>query len=434
MKKLILYIIITVLFILIGLRGYQFVKEKIDQKKNFKPPEAPVVQVTPAVITDLQDTAELTGSVQPVLKTTFSSKIMSKVKEVYVNEGDRVEKGKLLLLMDDSDLLAQEKQAIASISAARARLQQTVSRSPITEAQTQTTLEQAKANLSAAESSYDTAKRNLDRQKKLFETGYVSQQAVDAAENQHQMTKSQLIAARSALDSAKANTAQNKIQEEDVTALSSQMQQAEANLEYIRTQIQQTRIIAPYSGFVTGRFVDPGAMATSGTQLLSIADIDTVWVEIMLPEEYLNKISLGETVKSAFDAIDNKTFNGKIVQINPSGDPRNLSFKVRIAIPNPGYLIKAGMFARARIVLEKYKNVVAVPKDAVFDDQGKKWVFVVNGSKVHLREVTTGFSDSALTEIKSGLKAGENVATLRPTTLKDGDPVRIEIGEKGIQK
>ncbi|MCL5773429.1 MAG: efflux RND transporter periplasmic adaptor subunit [Firmicutes bacterium] len=428
-----MYIIATILIILIGFRGYKFFSEKTAQKNNFMPPEASVIQAAPAVTTDLIDSVELTGSVQPILKTTFSSKIMARVKEAYVNEGDKVEQGKLLLLMDDSDLVAQEKQAIANIAASKARLQQTVSRSPITEAQTKTTLDQAKANLSSAQSSYDTAKRNLERQQNLMKEGYISQQMLDTAENQYQMARSQLIAAKSALDSAKANTAQNQIQAEDVVALSSQLQQAEASLEYIKTQIQQTRIIAPYSGFITGRFVDPGAMATSGLQLLSIADLDTVWIEILVPEEYLNKISLGDTVKVAFDALDNKTFTGKIVQINPSGDPRNLSYKVRISITNQEHMLKAGMFARADLILEKHKNVVAVPKDAVFEDKGKKWVFVVNGDKVHLREITTGFSDSQMTEIKSGAAAGENVATLISPNLKDGDTVKIEKGEKGLK-
>ncbi|MBI2251292.1 MAG: efflux RND transporter periplasmic adaptor subunit [Armatimonadetes bacterium] len=432
MKKKIVYLIGILLVLLVVIRISLSIKEKIN-KKNIRAFEKTVVQVTPALITDLTDSVELTGSAQPILKTTFSSKIIAKVKEIYVNEGDKVEKDALLLLMEDSDLTAQEHQSIASVSAAKARLQQSIERSPITQIQTKGSLDQAKANLRSSESSFDNAKKNLERQKKLFQEGYISQQILDNAENQYQIAKSQLLNSKSILKGAKANLSQNIIQEEDVSALSNQLKQAQANLEYIKTQIEQTKIIAPYSGYITGRFVDPGALASPGAELLSIANPDTVWVEIMLPEEYINKITLGKIVTITFDALDSKSFNGKIVQINPGGDSKNLSFKIRIAIPNSNHTIKVGMFARAKIVLKKYKNVVTVPKDAVFEDQNKKWVFVVNADKANLREVSTGFSDSVMSEIKSGIKAQEMIITLRPTTLKDGDSVKIELGEKGLK-
>jgi membrane fusion protein (multidrug efflux system) len=189
--------------------------------------------------------------------------------------------------------------------------------------------------------------------------------------------------------------------------------------------------VAPISGFVSSRLMDPGAMATPGQPILTLVDLRTCWAEASLSEEQASRVRPGATGEVALDALPGRKFHGRVIQINPAANPQSRAFTMRVELANPDLVLKPGMFGRVRFVVGRAADVLTVPAEAVVDDPGgEHLVFVVEEDTARRVPVTVGASRDGVTEIRSGLDEGQWVITMGQDRLRDGAKVRRSQGRE----
>ncbi|MDR7469327.1 MAG: efflux RND transporter periplasmic adaptor subunit [Armatimonadota bacterium] len=304
-------------------------------------------------------------------------------------------------------LEAAVAQAEATLEAARTRLQQAREARDLTAAQVAEAVRQAEAALAAARASSEVARvshekaaRDLARLQALYRDGAVSAQQVDAAQAAVDTARAQAVAARevvrqaeAALQLARANLRQVEIRQRDVAAAQAQVRQAEAAMRSARAgevtlsqrradvaaaaaQVAQAEagvqlllsqqenlvLTSPIDGVVVARHAREGEVVAAGAPVLTVADLEEVWVRLFVPLPHLGRVVLGQPVEVRTDALPQRTFHGSVTEIAQQAEftPKNvqtqeervkLVFAVKVTIPNPDHLLKPGMPADATIRL-----------------------------------------------------------------------------------
>ena len=317
----------------------------------------------------------------------------------------RLAQAQSALALQQRLLEAQIAQAEAGVDAARTRLEQAEETRDLTArqvaegvSQAEAALETARANSEAAKVNRDKAARDLARLQALYRDGAISAQQVDAARAAHDAARAQYEAslkvvrqAEVARQLARVNLKQVEIRERDVAAARAQVRQAEATLRTARageetlaqrradvaaaaaqvaqaeagvrlllTQQQNLIVTSPIDGVVIAKHASAGEIVAAGAPILTVADLDAVWVRLFIPLPHLGKVGLGQRVEVQTDAFPDRTFTGTVTEIAQRAEftPKNvqtqeervkLVFAVKVTIPNPGHLLKPGMPADAVI-------------------------------------------------------------------------------------
>ncbi|HTQ11507.1 MAG TPA: efflux RND transporter periplasmic adaptor subunit [Fimbriimonadaceae bacterium] len=338
--------------------------------------------------------------------------------------------------------------------------------------------EQAHLAVVQAESSLKLAKINLDRISGLTSQGAMPQKDLDQAQSAYDVALAQrdsavqaekiaqegtrsedirsaregVAQAQAAVSEAEANLAgakaaalQTRVRTEEVRSAQAQVSQSDAALRSAVVSLAYSTITAPFAGSIVRRAVDPGAMATPGSPLLSIEGGD-LRLEASVPESVLPHIVLGETVKARLDAID-RDFQGRVDEIVPDGDPTSHSFIVKLTLSDatgarsalsdlrsrvsdsdrsrsgpaaPRSSICSGMFGRALFVTGHEQRIEA-PKTAVWDREGLHYVYALNAQGVaRIRIVTIGDPHGDRVTILSGLSAGDRIVASGIESVSDG--------------
>ena len=208
---------------------------------------------------------------------------------------------------------------------------------------------------------------------------------------------------------------------------------ARANLTRAETLLSFARITAPFSGVVTRRLVDPGAFipaATSGSAaqsaaLLALMDFDKVRVQVAVPEAEVPFIKNGLPVKVTVEELTGRVYEGTVTRYAAALDDATKTMLSEIEIPNPRRELRPGMFAMARIVVERKDDALLLPVEAVVVEKARTSVFTVVGDKARKIAVNTGFNDGVSVEILDELKPDEPVVLVGQQTLTDGQSVKV---------
>lgn len=354
----------------------------------------------------------LDGQVAPLEESTLSFQQSGPVTAMFVNVGDRVAAGQLLAKIDDSVLRAQLAQDRALIAQASARAQSSQLGVPITRAQTGASAESAKAAL-------ENARLTYDQDAQLFAQGYVSK-------SQFEQARSQYVAAQGAYRTALANEQSTQISSANAQADLASVQSASAQARTLRTEIAQTAMYAPFGGVITARLVDPGAMAGPATPVLRLSKIDTVWINVNVPDEELAFVHAGTPVRFTSSSLGARVFTGRIDAVNAVPTQGTLSYLARIREPNPGDVLRGGMLVSVTIQTARHDGAVVVPRAAVAQTERGTSVYVVHDGKAHLVPVSVGLQTGTLSEVHSPqIVPGTTVITTRPDALQDGSPVTV---------
>jgi RND family efflux transporter MFP subunit len=161
---------------------------------------------------------------------------------------------------------------------------------------------------------------------------------------------------------------------------------------------------------------------------VTLVHLDTLKVLANVIEKDIALVKPGMKVKILTEAYSEKSFEGTIVRINKALDLATRTLQVEINIPNPGHLLKAGMFARIEVTLMEKPNALVVPREAVLEEGEKQSVFVVEGNKVFRRPVVTGIEQGGLIEVVEGLKEGDNIVLKGQGSLRDQSTIRVVEG------
>ncbi|MDW8052517.1 MAG: efflux RND transporter periplasmic adaptor subunit [Armatimonadota bacterium] len=425
----------------------------------------------------LVETASVTGELQSYNDVTVATKLGGRIVEVRVLEGDRVRKGEVIAIQDQTDLQLQLRQAEAAVRAAEANLQQAEIAARTQPAQTEAQIQAAKAALeaararlralqsgarpqerqqaeqavAAARANFELAKANYERAQQLYQQGAIPKQQLDSAKTAFEAAQAQLRQAEETLSlvregprreeieaaeqavrqaeeayrQALLGKAQNELARQRVDAARAALQQARAQVALLRQQLADTVIRAPFDGVVANRFAEVGTIAGAGTPVARIVTVDRLYFEATLPEVLLREVRIGMPVQVRVDAFPNRTFSGRVEAIYPVVADQARNLRLRISLTNPADLpLKAGLFARGEIRLREYKNVPLIPKLALIEKGGETRVFVVENGIAKQRRLRVVASNTEVVYAE-GVRVGETVVIRGQDLLSDGQPVRV---------
>lgn len=360
------------------------------------------VSVVTARRADITATFTLTGVVAPRQQATLSSVISGVVEDVYVALGEHVHAGELLVKIDDSTLRAQAAEAQAHMDQLRANYNGGDAT--------------ARANLMSAKVAYDNAEANLQRNEQLYKQGYVSKTALDQVQNQTAAAEASYRAAQMTMQNASVQTGNS--------AALADLRNAQAALDAVNAQIAQTNVTAPFDGIVTARSVDRGALASPGTALVTVSQLDPAWINVGVPDDDLAFIHNGTHVDISIDTMPGRVWRARVDVVNAAASAGTLSYLTHIVVPNPDYTLRGGMVANVRFVQATHRNVVVLPRVALYQTDAGTAVYIVSDGKAKSVPVKTGLQTQDATEVL-GVEPGTQVITQRPDALQDGSVVSI---------
>ena len=278
----------------------------------------------------------------------------------------------------------------------------------------------AAAQLDAAKQAKTSADKQLDVSKLNLAM------AQRKATSDVSASQARAVQARSALKIAKANEAQNPAYKENIAALQSAVDAARAQLDLARSTKSNTVLSSPIDGVVSARNSDPGSLASPGQPVLVVQSLDWLFFAASLPIEASSAVKDGQSVEVTVDGLEGRTFTGKVTHVNLVADPQSRQFGVQVRLENPDRALRPGMFGRIRIVTREISASVAVPKEALTEnDKGTTVAVVGDDMKVQVREVKKGATDGKQVEIANGVSAGEKVVVLTLQPLRDGQTVSL---------
>jgi RND family efflux transporter MFP subunit len=321
------------------------------------------VKVAQVQMGDIHEVYTTTGTVEANKESKVSAKISGRVAQVAVKLGDYVTRNQTLVVLEQDDLINQNRQAKATFSQVQANFQQSLS--------------------------------NFNRIQKLYDQEVISQQDYDQAKTTLEVAQNQL-------------------------------KQAQATLALNENQMSYANIKAPFNGFIGSLDATLGEVVSPGVPLLSVVELSNVLVVINLSDSYIGRVARGKKINLTFTAYPREVFQGTVYQIAPVADPATKTFPVKIFLPNPGNKFKAGMLAEVKFNFNERKNVVKIPVDAVVDEVGNKSVFTVEKDTAARKSVSLGITDGTMVEVLSGLTGNEKIVVMGQNTLDDGLKVVVK--------
>ena len=386
------------------------------------------VDVEPVARREISRLVKASGVVDPRVKVNISAHVVGRIERMHVEEGDRVEAGEPVLELEREAFLAVRDDW-------RARL-----------AQARTAVRQAEVDLA-------DARLRGRRMAQLGSEGVISQERQEEAELAETSARLRLEQARE------------------------QVQQAAANLEKAEDDLRKTTIYSPLAGRVIALNAEQGEVVVSGTMnnpasvIATIADLSEVLAEVDVDETEIVYVSVGQEAVLTVDAVSDRTYRGRVVEVGSSGfarpdQPDVTFFKAKLLFLDADEALKPGMSVRAEVVTASHPNALVVPIQAVVerdrdeaeevvgeaagaaarrdgagagggDDEVVQVVYLFAGGEAERRPVTTGISDTTHVEILAGVAEGDRVVTGPYRTLRDledGDDVKLGEDEKKGEK
>ena len=333
-------------------------------------PRARTVSVAVARRTALRSTLTLSGEFKPFQEVDLHAKVAGYIRTISVDVGDRVHTGQVLAVLEIPELVAQ--------------------------------LQEAEASLDRSRSAHDTAHSAYERLKQVSET------------------RPGLIAAQELEDAY----ARDKQAEAQVAQASAGQRQASALSDY-------SRITAPFSGVITKRFADTGALIQAGTSsntqampVVRLAEDDRLRLVLPVPESAVSRIHVGTVVQVRVPALD-RTLEGRVARLSDDLDRQTRTMETEIDVANPGSSLVPGMYAETVLDLVRKDSSLTVPIQAVSRNGAETTVLLVGpGNRVEQRRVTIGVDSAKRLEILTGLSEGDRVILGAGGQVRPGEEVR----------
>lgn len=338
----------------LGVGGYFLWKKAPAQTADEEKPSRPTTAVVES--RDIQFAVSAAGDIGPADQVSVRPEINGRIEELPVDIGDKVKKGALLCRLDDRDLQIERSQRMIEIDGARLQLQK--------------------------------ASRNFNRSKQLFVDKLISQEVFDDSKTDYDL-------ATNAVD------------------------RTDQALKLVDDRLRKTRILAPFDCTVLtrpvslGQTVSGAAGFNSGTEVMSIANLNDMVVNAHVNQADVVRLQVGRDVEIQAESVPGTKMRGVVERVAPQAVIKNgiKGFAARIAIKEIDPRIRPGMTALLSIPVSSADNVLAIPLAAVFSERGERYVFVKNGDDTfERRDIILGVADYAFAEVVQGLSAGEIVS------------------------
>ncbi len=375
------------------------------------------VQVSPVTRKDLTYSLSATGDIVPLWQVDLFPKVSGYLERIHVNLGDSVPQGRVIAQIDQTEFSQKVGEVEAKVAQARAHLVELQAGSRPEE------LRQAKESVRQAQSRFDNAKLQRERVEALFKRQVISKKEMDLAEMEHTVAEAQLAASQEHLKLVEEG-ARAEVKE----AAQAKLKEMEAILAQERVRLQHTQIIAPFNGEISRRYVDVGALVSPSTPLVNLVHTETLKVVANVLEKDISLLKLGMKVKIKTESFPDKVFEGKISRISSSLELATRTLQTEIYIPNLNRMLKPGMFVRIEIVLVEKPQTLVIPKNAVIEEGGSKFIFVIQGNEAFRRSIVTGYEQDPFIEILEGVSEGDPVVVRGQESLRDRATVRVVQG------
>lgn len=282
----------------------------------------------------------------------LSFKIPGRVKEINVEEGDKIKKGDIVAKIDSGELEARFQQAEASLNQAKSAYEETKSLVRPQE------LKIAEANHNAAYANLENIKKNLERVKNLYKENLTSHQNLEDAETAYKVAEAQYQTAKENLSLAKEGARENFIER-----AREQVKKASAELKYAKVSLDNAVIRSPIEGYIVSKNVEVGEVINPATPVITIANLNKLFMKVYISEKDLGFIKIGQKAIVKVDTYPDRIYEGTITYISPEAEftPKNIQtkedrsrlvFKTKIELENPALELKPGMPADVEILLK----------------------------------------------------------------------------------
>ncbi len=352
--------------------------------------------VVPVVLTraeqrDFEERLDVQGNLEGKNFALVPALIDGRIEAIYVDEGDYVEKGKTKLFQVD-----------------KVKVEKAVEISRQDLAMARSGLRESKANLDRVQADFEKAKLDYERFERLLEQDAVTQDAFEKQESRFKQTQAMLDYAKTAVDLA-----------------GERERQAQAALEIAKKNLSDSLIYAPLTGRVTLRLKEPGEMAGAGKPVLRIEDPSVLEASAFLPAQHYPRVHVDKTplrIEVYGVQLDEQVITYK----SPAIHPQLRTFEIKSVITDPKEGVVSGAMAQMTAILDR-RTALGVPSKCVQFRDGRKVVFVLQNSKAHMVEVSTGLENDGWTEVDGeGLEPGTKVVSMGQFLLDEGTPVDVQ--------
>lgn len=343
-KKRVLFLFIGLIFLIILIFGGYFYKNQVTQASE-------------------QQSLTATGTLEGT-SVLAAFKVPGRIDSLFVEEGSQVKKGDVLAALETSELEAKLSQAQGAQEAAQAASRQAEEAVSLTSQQVETTISQCQAKVEQANVKLRSAQQTYDRMVELHKAGAIADSQFDDATNNYDAAKQTLAEAQAALAQAESARLKVGVSQAQYDAAVGQANQAKGSVQEAKTYLANSKLKAPMDGFITQKYLEQGEMLNAGTPVFEITDLANSYVKVFISEKKIGRVRLGQRAEVRVAAFPDKVFEGKVLFINNAGDfavhkavneqyQHDIrSFEVKIAVPNPDFLLKVGMTATVKILEE----------------------------------------------------------------------------------
>lgn len=410
--------------------------------KGRQKPKGLAVEIEKVERRTIKETVAASGKVFPEVEVKISPDVSGEIVELYIEEGDSVKLGQLLAKIDPDAIRSQVDRGAAAVNNSKARL--AGSRADIE--RNKAGLVQAQAQLEATEVQLANQKSVHERNIGLSKEGVISEQDFETSLSNLQQLQANVRSLKASLESAKANLNAAK---QSTKAATFSVASDEATLKELRTNLKRTSLFAPMNGVVSLLSVEKGERVVgsnmmAGTEMMRVANMSAMEVQVDVSESDIPKVALGNTVDVEVDAYLDRKFQGRVTEIANSATSAtgaavslnsdqvtNFIVKIRLdpssysdlISTNNRYPFRPGMSASVEINTTTAKDVLSVPIQAVTtreeekegssssEDLIKEVIFatVEGADTVKMIAVKTGIQDDTYIQITSGLEESEEI-------------------------
>jgi RND family efflux transporter MFP subunit len=349
----------------------------------------------------LVNAVTLSGEFRPFQQVDVHAKVAGYIRKIYVDVGDHVKAGQVLAILEVPELNAEVMGAKADIRRSRDAIRR------------------AQSEIERSESGYDAYHAAYRRLKQASEArpGLIAEQELDDSLAKDKESEAQVNGARSALAEAQ-----------------NQLSAAESNLDRLTAMEGYSHISAPFSGVVTKRYADTGALIQAGTAsetqsmpVVQLAEWSKLRLVVPVPESAVQQLRLNSIVRVRVSALQ-RDFDGKVARFADALNDETRTMHTEIDVENPTGTLKEGMYAEVKLVLQEEKNALSVPVQSVQRERAGASVMVVDaGGRIQERKVALGTESSDRVQVLSGLAESDRVVMGNRGGVHPGDKVRTKI-------
>lgn len=374
------------------------------------------VQTTPAARGTIAQTVSAEAVVFPVEQAIVAPRITSTVKKFLVQRGTRVKKGQLLAELENADLSAAAESSKGDFEQAEASYATTVG------AGLPQQIQKAELDAAAAKSAFDAQHKVYDSRKDLFQQGAIPRRDLDSAEVA-------LVQARSQNEQAQRQLAdlQRLGKEQALKSAHGSLASSEGKYRGAEAQLSYSQIRSPIDGVVSDRPLYEGDLATANQPLLTVMNTSRLIAKAHIPQSVAATLKVGNAAELTVPGLDDP-LKGRVSLVSPALDPGSTTIEVWVEARKPDPALRPGMTVQVSVIAKTARDAIVVPTAAVFKNAEAADYVLVAGTdnKAHQKPVQAGIQNAVLTQVISGISAGDPVITTGGYAVPDGTQIKIE--------